>query len=123
MEHTGLLSPVPGVCFRHSAEGEPVRRAGTTKRDAAEGVPGSFCRFCAVSRPRLVRDEPRYLKSSGQRRLTVQYEHVVLVTAASRERIILFLEPNKLSFQVANTLLKTAHLGDHARIWTADVAE
>jgi len=48
---------------------------------------------------------------------------VVLGTAASSERILLFLEPNKLSFQVANTLLKTAHLGDHARICTANVAE
>jgi hypothetical protein len=75
-----------------------------------------------VSHPRLVRDKLRYLRLSGQRRLTVQYEHVVLVTA-SRERIVLFLEPNKLSFQVANTLLKTAHLGDYTRIWTADVAE
>jgi hypothetical protein len=69
-----------------------------------------------------VRDELHYLRSSGQRRLTVHYQHVVLVTA-SRQRVVLFLEPNKLSFQVANTLLKTAHLGDHARIWTADVAE
>jgi len=70
-----------------------------------------------------VRDELRYLRLSGQRRLTVQYEHVVLVTAARCERIVLFLQPNKLGFQVANTLLKTAHLGDHAGIWTADVAE
>jgi hypothetical protein len=69
-----------------------------------------------------VRDELRYLRLSGQRRLTVQYKRVVLVTASCK-RIVLFLEPNKLSFQVANTLLKTAHLGDHARIWTADVAE
>ena len=63
-----------------------------------------------------MRDELRYLRLSGQRRLTVQYEHVVLVTAASRERIVLFLEPNKLGLQVANTLLKTAHLGDYTRI-------
>jgi hypothetical protein len=76
-----------------------------------------------VSRPRLVRDELRYQRLSGQRRLTVHYEHVVLVTAASSERIVLFLEPNKFSLQVANTLLKTAHLGDYTRIWTADVAE
>jgi hypothetical protein len=78
--------------------------------------------LCRIA-PASVRDELRYLRLSGQRRLTVQYEHVVLGTAASRERILLFLEPNKLGFQVANTLLKTAHLGDHARIWTADVAE
>jgi len=70
-----------------------------------------------------VRDELRYPRLSGQRRLAIHYEHVVFVTAASRERIVLFLEPNKFSLQVANTLLKTAHLRDDARIWTADVAE
>ena len=95
--------------------------SGNNEEGRRRGRPWSFC-GCAVSRPRLVRDELRYLRLSGQRRLTVQYEHVVLVTA-SRERIVLFLEPNKLGFQVANTLLKTAHLGDYTRIWTADVAE
>jgi len=45
------------------------------------------------------------------------------VTDPSGKRIVLFLEPDKLGFQVANTLLETAHLGDHTRIWTADVAE
>ena len=45
------------------------------------------------------------------------------MTAASGKRVVLFLEPDKLGFQVANTLLETAHLGDHARIGTADVAE
>jgi len=69
-----------------------------------------------------VRDELRYLRLSGQRRLTVHDVHVV-VTAASRERVVLFLEPDKLGLQVANTLLKTTHLRDDARIWTADVAE
>ena len=39
------------------------------------------------------------------------------------ERVVLFLEPNKLGFQVANTLLETAHFGDHTRVGTADVAE
>ena len=34
-----------------------------------------------------------------------------------------FLEPDKLGFQVANTLLQTAHFGDHTRVGTADVAE
>ena len=92
------------------------------KRDAGEGVPGSFC-GCAVSRPRRARGELRYPRLSGQRRLAVHYKHVVLVTAASSERIVLFLEPNKFSLQVANTLLKTAHLRNDARIWTADVAE
>jgi hypothetical protein len=70
-----------------------------------------------------VRVEPRYPRSSGKRRLTVQNEHVVLVADASGERVVLFLEPHKLGFQVANTLLETAHFGDHARIGAANVAE
>ena len=40
-----------------------------------------------------------------------------------RKRVVLFLEPDKLGFQVANTLLETAHFGDHTRVGTADVAE
>ena len=64
-----------------------------------------------------------FLRSSGKRRLAVQYEHVILMTDASGKRVVLFLKPDKLGFQVANTLLETAHLGDHARIGTADVAE
>jgi hypothetical protein len=63
-----------------------------------------------------------YLRSSGERRLALQNQHVILVTASGK-RVVLFLEPHKLGFQVANTLLKTAHLRDHAGIWTADVAE
>jgi hypothetical protein len=39
------------------------------------------------------------------------------------ECVVLFLEPDKLGFQVANALLEAAHFGDHARIVTADVAE
>jgi len=42
---------------------------------------------------------------------------------ASSKSVILFLEPHKLGFQVANTLLETAHFGDHTRIGAADVAE
>jgi hypothetical protein len=63
-----------------------------------------------------------FLRSSGKRWLTVQYEHVVLMTARCK-RVVHFLKPDKLGFQIANTLLETAHFGDHARIGTADVAE
>jgi hypothetical protein len=76
-----------------------------------------------VSRLHLVRAELRYLRSSGIRRLAVQYEHVILVADTSGKCVVSFLEPHKLGFQVANTLLETAHLGDHAGIGTADVAE
>jgi len=41
----------------------------------------------------------------------------------SSERVVLFLEPHKLGFQVPNTLLEAAHLGYHAGIGTANVAE
>ncbi len=40
-----------------------------------------------------------------------------------RERVILVLEPDQLGFQVAYSLLKAAHLRDHAGIRPADVAE
>jgi hypothetical protein len=63
-----------------------------------------------------------YLRSSGKRGLTVENEHVLVVRRRS-ERVVLILEPHKLGFQIANTLLETAHFGDHTRVRTADVAE
>jgi hypothetical protein len=59
----------------------------------------------------------------GQRWLTVQNQHVLGTSSLRGKYIVLFLEPHKLGFQVANTLLETAHLRDHAGIGTADVAE
>ncbi len=56
------------------------------------------------------------------RGLAVQSEHVLL-TGASGKRVAAFLEPDKLGFQVANTLLETSPLGDHAGIGSDDVAE
>lgn len=41
----------------------------------------------------------------------------------SGERVVHFLKPGKLGFQVTNTLLETTHFRDHARIGTTDVAE
>jgi len=40
-----------------------------------------------------------------------------------RKRVVRFLEPNKFGFQVPHTLLEAAHLGYHAGIGTANVAE
>jgi hypothetical protein len=40
-----------------------------------------------------------------------------------RERVLFLLKPDKLGFEVANTLLEATHLIDHAGIWPADVAE
>jgi hypothetical protein len=45
------------------------------------------------------------------------------VTSLNRECVILFLKPYKLGFEVAYSLLEAAHLGNHAGIGTADVAE
>ena len=70
-----------------------------------------LCRF-AASRPR----------PSDVSRLAVRHQHV-LVASLNRERVILFLKPYKLSFEVAYSLLEAAHLGNHAGIGTADVAE
>ena len=95
---------------------------GTTKRDAMTDVPGSCsavvpCRAYArlSSGPDLVR--------SGERWLAVQDQHVLVVLRPSGKRVVFLLEPRKLGFQVTNTLLETAHLRDHSRIGTADVAE
>jgi hypothetical protein len=45
------------------------------------------------------------------------------VTSLNIECVILFLKPDKLGFEVAYSLLEAAHLGNHAGIGTADVAE
>jgi hypothetical protein len=45
------------------------------------------------------------------------------VRSFQRERVVLFLEPSQLGFQITNALLEAAHLGYHAGIGTANVAE
>jgi hypothetical protein len=61
-------------------------------------------------------------RRSGERGLAFRHQHV-LVRRVYRQRVVLFLEPNQLGFQVTYSLLETAHLGYHAGIGTADVAE
>jgi hypothetical protein len=61
-------------------------------------------------------------KRSGERRFAIRNQHV-LVGCLDRERLVLFLEPDKLGFQVPYSLLEAAHLGDDAGIGTADVTE
>ena len=61
-------------------------------------------------------------RRSGERGLAIRYQHV-RVGSLYRERVVLFLEPNKLGFQVTYSLLEAAHLGNHAGVGTADVAE
>jgi hypothetical protein len=70
------------------------------------------CRFVAASCQR----------SSDVRGLAIRHQHV-LVASLNHERFVLFLKPHKLGFQVAYSLLEAAHLGYHAGIGTADVAE
>jgi hypothetical protein len=45
------------------------------------------------------------------------------MASLNRKRVVLFLKPHKLGFQVAYSLLEAAHLGNDAGIGTADVAE
>jgi hypothetical protein len=81
----------------------------TTKRGAGTGAPYSSLPFCRVQR-------------SGERRFAVRDQHV-LVGRLYRQRFVLFLEPDKLGFQVPYSLLEAAHLGNDAGVGTADVTE
>jgi hypothetical protein len=58
---------------------------------------------------------------SGKRRLAGRNQQVVIDLHG--QRVLLLLKPDKLGFQVANALLETTHLIDHAEIGPADVAE
>jgi len=68
-----------------------------------------LCRFLAGRR-------------SGERGFAVRHQHV-RVGCLYRERLVLFLEPDKLGFQVSYSLLEAAHLGNDAGVGTADVTE
>jgi hypothetical protein len=59
----------------------------------------------------------------GKRGLAIQNQLVFLVSCLFSERVVLLLKPYKLGLEVPYALLKAAHLGNHAGIWTADVAE
>ena len=73
--------------------------------------------------PAWLRAEQRLLRSSGKRGLTVQNEHVLVMSEPRGKRVILVLKPGELGFQVANALLEAAHFRDHTRVGTADVAK
>jgi len=82
----------------------------TAKRGATADAPdSSFVVFLADRR-------------SGERGFAVRDQHV-RTGSLYRERLVLFLEPDKLGFQVPYSLLEAAHLGNHAGIGTADVAK
>ena len=65
----------------------------------------------------------RATEKSSERGFAVENEHVLVVRQPRSKGVVLFLEPHKLGFQVANALLETAHFRDHTRIGTTDVAE
>ena len=63
-------------------------------------------------------------RRSGECWLAIPHQHVLmLVGSLERQRVVLFLEPDKLGLQVPYSLLEAAHLGNHTGIGTADVAE
>jgi len=46
-----------------------------------------------------------------------------MLVRLQRKCVVLFLEPDKLGFQVTYSLLEAAHLGNQPGVGTADVAE
>jgi hypothetical protein len=82
----------------------------TAKRGAIAGAPDSSSVVFLAGR------------RSGERGFAVRDQHV-RTGSLYRERLVLFLEPDKLGFQVPYSLLEAAHLGNHAGVGTADVAE
>jgi hypothetical protein len=77
----------------------------------------------------LVRDDyggtsDDYSGTSGEGRLALPISNEQFFWSDFRsKRVVHVLEPDKLSLQVAYSLLKAAHLRDDAGIWPADVAE
>jgi hypothetical protein len=111
-----VAGPGTGNWETTDADAPPVtgeRAAGRQQRRGAP-VPGAplrtYCGFFPASR------------RSGERRFAV-CDQQVLVCRIYRQRVVLFLEPDKLGLQVTYSLLQTAHLGYHTRIGTADVAK
>jgi len=60
---------------------------------------------------------------SGEGRLALPFSNEQFGSAFCSQCIVHVLEPDKLSLQVAYSLLKAAHLRDDAGIRPADVAE
>ena len=85
----------------------------TTNRGAVPDAPGSslsFVLFLAASAQASAGSRSGTSMSSARAASTVSESFC-------------FLEPDKLGFQVPYSLLEAAHLGNHAGIGTADVAE
>jgi hypothetical protein len=74
-----------------------------------------------VARTSLDRDD--YSGTSGEGRLALPISNKQFWSDFRSKRVVHVLEPDKLSLQVAYSLLKAAHLRDDAGIRPADVAE
>ena len=59
-------------------------------------------------------------RSSGERGLANRNQQVVIRLRG--KHVVLLVQPGKLCFEIAYSLLQAAHLRDHARIRAADVA-
>jgi len=59
----------------------------------------------------------------GERWFAIRYQQVLMLVRLQRKCVVLFLEPDKLGFQVTYSLLEAAHLGNQPGVGTADVAE
>jgi hypothetical protein len=78
----------------------------TPNRDAVRNAPGD-----------------NYSGTSGEGRLALPISDEQFWSDFRSKRVVHVLEPDKLSLQVAYSLLKAAHLRDDAGIRPADVAE
>jgi hypothetical protein len=68
-------------------------------------------------------DRADYSGTSGEGRLALPISNKQFWSDFCSKCVVHVLEPDKLSLQVAYSLLKAAHLRDDAGIWPADVAE
>jgi hypothetical protein len=66
----------------------------------------------AVRSPDVLSGQSRFANGNQQ-----------LVPSFSGQRVVLLLEPVQRCFEITHSLLKAAHLGDHARVRPAYVAE
>jgi len=60
---------------------------------------------------------------SGECRLTLLHATECLIAGLRRKSVIVGLKSDEFCLQIADALLQTAHLRDHSRVRTADVAE
>lgn len=60
---------------------------------------------------------------SGECRLALLHSAESLIAGLRRKSVIVGLKSDEFCLQITDALLQTAHLRDHSRVRTADVAE